>query len=259
MSLLTTSLLNKLNIKKSEQMKRLLTTILTISAFLSFAQDIDNDGLQDVSDNCKFIYNLSQADMDNDGIGDDCDCSINVSNPTEIHKPAILISSNTGTFITAGTLVTFTTNTESAGTSPIYQWKKNNVAVGSSSPTYTDNTLANGDQITCELTSDVSCATGTIALSNVLSFSIVVTTNLASLEKQILTNIYPNPIKDWFGIHSSHTIETIEIITIQGQLVKVIDVINKEYISVSSISSGLYLLKVYNQNGTTTKLKFIKE
>lgn len=38
--------------------------------------DSDADGLDDNSDNCPFIANINQADMDNDGIGDVCDGDI---------------------------------------------------------------------------------------------------------------------------------------------------------------------------------------
>jgi hypothetical protein len=38
------------------------------------AIDSDNDGISDSIDNCPFIYNPIQADMDGDGVGDDCEC-----------------------------------------------------------------------------------------------------------------------------------------------------------------------------------------
>ncbi len=35
--------------------------------------DVDQDGVLDVLDNCPTVYNPSQADWDNDGLGDVCD------------------------------------------------------------------------------------------------------------------------------------------------------------------------------------------
>ena len=45
--------------------------------------DIDNDGIENSEDNCKFIYNPSQSDVDNDGVGDFCDNCKNISNPKQ--------------------------------------------------------------------------------------------------------------------------------------------------------------------------------
>ena len=38
--------------------------------------DLDGDGISDLQDNCQTIANTDQADMDNDGIGDECDIDI---------------------------------------------------------------------------------------------------------------------------------------------------------------------------------------
>jgi hypothetical protein len=79
--------------------------------------------------------------------------------------PAITISS-TGNTVCAGTEVTFFTNVTYAGPSAVYQWKKNGVNVGTNSVSYTDNVLNNGDVISCELTSNATCATPNVVISN---------------------------------------------------------------------------------------------
>jgi autotransporter-associated beta strand protein len=71
--------------------------------------------------------------------------------------------------ICAGTSVTFTATPTNGGLNPTYQWKKNGGNVGSNSTSYTDAALANGDQITCDLTSDATCATGNPATSNTVT------------------------------------------------------------------------------------------
>lgn len=48
-----------------------------------FADDYDNDGIEDNSDNCLRMDNLDQADTDGDAIGDACDICRNAPNPEQ--------------------------------------------------------------------------------------------------------------------------------------------------------------------------------
>jgi hypothetical protein len=66
--------------------------------------------------------------------------------------------------VCSGTSVTFTPNTVGGGSSPAYQWIKNNVLVATSvSYTYTP---VNGDVVNAIMTSNSPCATGIPATSN---------------------------------------------------------------------------------------------
>ncbi len=67
--------------------------------------------------------------------------------------------------VCAGTLVTFTAIPVNGGNSPTYQWKVNNLNVGTNSPTYT-YAPADGDQVVCVLTSNQACVSGNPATSN---------------------------------------------------------------------------------------------
>jgi hypothetical protein len=73
--------------------------------------------------------------------------------------------------VTAGTAVTFTATPVNGGLSPVYQWKVNGVNAGTNNATYT-YTPANGDLITCVLTSDEACTTGNPATSNTVSMAV---------------------------------------------------------------------------------------
>ncbi len=64
-----------------------------------------------------------------------------------------------GSTICAGTNTTFTAVPTNGGATPSYQWKKNGSNVGVNSSTYADNALVNGDVITVEMTSSLSCVT----------------------------------------------------------------------------------------------------
>jgi len=75
--------------------------------------------------------------------------------------------------VCAGEIVTFTANPVNGGLSPSYQWKKNGIdIVGAINATYTTNTLANGDEITCEMTSNQTCVTGSPATSNIITMAV---------------------------------------------------------------------------------------
>ena len=93
--------------------------------------------------------------------------TVNPSTP-----PTIVISSNQGTSICAGTAVNFTSAITNGGSSPSYQWMLNGSSVGTNSPNYTASSLVQGDIVSCLLTSNATCANGSIGTSNSLSFTV---------------------------------------------------------------------------------------
>lgn len=84
----------------------------------------------------------------------------------------ITISTATTNLCSNHTGVTLTATPVNGGTSPAYQWKKNNINVGTNSSTYTDLGIVNGDMITCELTSNANCTNNTQASSNTITFTV---------------------------------------------------------------------------------------
>ncbi|HVZ38835.1 MAG TPA: thrombospondin type 3 repeat-containing protein [Candidatus Kapabacteria bacterium] len=50
--------------------------ICIVTPIVPFGPDTDGDGIPDASDNCPFVYNPLQSDIDHDGIGDECDTDI---------------------------------------------------------------------------------------------------------------------------------------------------------------------------------------
>ncbi|HEY4111129.1 DUF6443 domain-containing protein [Puia sp.] len=85
--------------------------------------------------------------------------------------PTVSISANTNN-VCQGTNVTFTATGGNTGSSPYYEWFVNGTNVGSSAPTFTTNTLHNGDQVSCTLVSSYACVTSTTANSNVITMAI---------------------------------------------------------------------------------------
>ena len=97
--------------------------------------------------------------------------NVMTSSPS-IVPPSVSIAANPGNSITTGTSVVFTATPTNGGSTPAYQWKKNNNNVGSNSVTYTDTALVNGDIITCVLTSNDPCASPVTATSTGITMAV---------------------------------------------------------------------------------------
>ena len=68
-------------------------------------------------------------------------------------------------------------------------------------------------------------------------------------------NIYPNPVSNTLNIKLEHILDRVEVYNLQGQ--KLLET-KQDYIHVSGLSSGVYLLKVYSKNGNVGIKRFVK-
>jgi len=73
--------------------------------------------------------------------------------------------------VCAGTTVTFTSVSVNGGASPAYQWKVNGIIAGLNSPVFS-YVPSNGDMVTCEITSTVTCPVGNPAVSNTITMTV---------------------------------------------------------------------------------------
>jgi len=110
---------------------------------------------------------------------------IMVVNP---YLPVSLTITASANPVCQGTSVTFTAIPVNAGLSPVYQWKVNGINAGTNSLTYT-YTPANGDLITCVLTSNATCPTGNPATSNTITMSVG-----PNLPVSVLISASSNPV-----------------------------------------------------------------
>ncbi|UPT71485.1 MAG: T9SS sorting signal type C domain-containing protein [Flavobacterium sp. JAD_PAG50586_2] len=84
---------------------------------------------------------------------------------------SVAIAASPSSTICSGTNVTFTATPTNGGT-PSYQWKLNGGNVGTNSPTYSNNALANGNTVSVVMTSTAACVTGSPATSNTVSMTV---------------------------------------------------------------------------------------
>lgn len=113
-----------------------------------------------------YSYRLKTAQSGNIGTSS---CSV-ASTPVTIIVlpipiPAVSISASS-TGICAGAPVTFTALPTDGGNAPAFQWLLNGTPVATAGATYTSNTFANLDVISCAMTSDAACVINPIAFSN---------------------------------------------------------------------------------------------
>ncbi len=73
----------------------------------------------------------------------------------------------------AGQPMTFTSSVLYGGPTPTYQWRVNGNAVGGNTATYTSNTLADGDYVTCDLTSSNPCVPPATVYSDTITVTII--------------------------------------------------------------------------------------
>ncbi len=85
---------------------------------------------------------------------------------------SVTIGASPSGAICSGTNVSFTATPSNGGSTPLYQWKKNNVNVGTNSTVYSDNGLLNGDQVTCTMTSNATCPTGSPFTSSAITTTV---------------------------------------------------------------------------------------
>jgi PKD repeat protein len=87
-----------------------------------------------------------------------------VVNPVVVPSVEIAITSGTNP-LCLGSYITFTATPTNGGTTPVYQWQVNGVPAGINSAIFTSFTLLNNDVVTCNITSDATCASPTTAIS----------------------------------------------------------------------------------------------
>ena len=84
-----------------------------------------------------------------------------------------ITSTDSNNLILTGESITFMATPTHGGDSPLYQWRKNDIPVGSNSPSYTDNSFVNGDIITLDMTSSDACVFEKTVKSNPIRIEVL--------------------------------------------------------------------------------------
>ncbi len=155
----------------------------------------------------------------------------------------------------AGTPVTYVATAPNAGPTANYQWYVDGVAVaGANSITFTSSTIANGQVVTCEVTSSYICSLPRTVMSG--GYTVSVASGVADVTNGISKlSIIPNPNNGVFTLSGSigsmsGTELTVSVTNVLGQEVynKTITVngdrVEEPIVLPSNTASGIYLLSV---------------
>ncbi|WP_313114310.1 T9SS type A sorting domain-containing protein [Aequorivita sediminis] len=71
-------------------------------------------------------------------------------------------------------------------------------------------------------------------------------------------DFYPNPVNNMLTIQSQKTVESIEVYNIIGQMMLNSSTISQGKIDLSTLKSGIYLVKATFEGGLTETLKIVK-
>ncbi|WP_418636247.1 T9SS type A sorting domain-containing protein [Winogradskyella sp.] len=81
--------------------------------------------------------------------------------------------------------------------------------------------------------------------------------SVSDFDSQALLHVFPNPVKDVFAIETSLEISSVELFDIAGKQID-IQLANTNEVDISNLASGIYHVKIYDNNNRTTTRKIIK-
>jgi hypothetical protein len=173
--------------------------------------------------------------------------------------PAVTISSPS-TSITSGTNIVFTAIPGNGGSAPSYQWKKNGTNVGTNSNTYSESTLANGDVISCIMTSNSTCAIPKTATSNNLTMTVISGGASISVSKDLNSiTVYKHPYSELIIVQVNDLLRenlNLELYDMTGKLIAKSQVYQGStmgYFDTQRLYNGIYLVRIQDNSGFTTK------
>lgn len=148
---------------------------------------------------------------------DNTACTVPGANVSNVIKAAVIPSVTpsvdivaSATTVCAGSPVSFTATAVNGGTAPAYQWSVNGGATGPGGASYSISSLADGDVVSCSLTSSAACSNPVTVSSNAVMVTVkpsvsssvkidtdpVLCSGLPAIFKALAQNVV-SPAYDW--------------------------------------------------------------
>lgn len=196
--------------------------------------------------------------------------AVNVAVDLPTAPPGVTMSVAPSIYVLSGTTAFFSALPTNAGSSPVYQWRRNSMYIpGANSITYSavsGTDFVTNDTITVVVKSSNICATPDSAVSNP-KVMVVNHVGVSGIDNHNLFSIYPNPNKGSFtlngaGLHDG-TVH-IQAVNTVGQVVYTSyeaiknGILNKQ-INLDNINNGVYYLQLKTDSQTETLKIFIHQ
>lgn len=97
---------------------------------------------------------------------------------------------------------------------------------------------------------------GTVIFNSIIFDNSPVLSNESIAKDDVQLSIYPNPVGDMLSVKASAKVNSLQVYNVTGQEVLKA---NKASINTSSLSKGVYILKVSQEGGAISTKRFIKE
>lgn len=180
--------------------------------------------------------------------------SVNVVSSVAV---VLLIDAPVDTAICVGTEITFTATPTNGGIAPMFEWRRNGLAVGTDAPTYITDDLEDGETVNCRLISSEECAMPNPVMSNDLEI-MVDSCDVATYEifPDSEWSIAPNPTKGIFeiAVNGDFSDLNLQILNIHGQIIQEEYIKNTQngvrtkLINIRSTINGTYFIKIQSGN-----------
>ena len=186
--------------------------------------------------------------------------SNSVSTTVNPNLPVSVSISGSSASVCSGTSVTYTATPTNGGATPSYQWKVNGSNVGTNQTTYSYSPTS-GDAVTCVLTSNATCATGSPATSTAVNMVVsstltpnvsvsvsanAVCENTSVIFTAVSVNGGSTPSYQWQvnGVNAGANLPTLDYIPVNNDVVSCILTSSLSCATSSSVTSNTLTMSV---------------